>query len=212
MTAVLVAPPQHGTFNLLPNGGFTYTPDADYFGNDGFAYKAAQPGEESAVTAVDITVDAVQDPGKFAFAANNFFTDERTGTGIVTIVRTGGSEGTVNVDYAVTGDTATPFDDFFPSSDTLKFLDGEISQDVLVGVVSDEEPELSEMVKITLSNAADGATFAGGIPPEATLTIINSDPPPAISFNDPAPVAEGDPGDATPANVPFVLTLAEASS
>lgn len=38
--AQVVTPPQHGQIALSPNGTFTYTPDPDFFGADGFAYRA----------------------------------------------------------------------------------------------------------------------------------------------------------------------------
>src|SRR5207245_2366312 len=39
ITAVLVAGPAHGTLTLNANGGFTYTPSANYNGPDSFTYK-----------------------------------------------------------------------------------------------------------------------------------------------------------------------------
>lgn len=38
--AQVVTPPQHGHVDLLPDGTFTYTPDPDFFGADGFTYRA----------------------------------------------------------------------------------------------------------------------------------------------------------------------------
>jgi VCBS repeat-containing protein len=39
LTAMLVTGPTHGTLTLLSNGSFTYTPNANYFGNDSFVYR-----------------------------------------------------------------------------------------------------------------------------------------------------------------------------
>jgi hypothetical protein len=43
-TAVLVTNPTHGTVVLNPNGGFSYTPAANYVGTDVFTYRAATAG------------------------------------------------------------------------------------------------------------------------------------------------------------------------
>src|SRR5205085_1355128 len=40
LSAVLVSGPSHGTVSLAADGGFTYTPAADYNGPDSFTYKA----------------------------------------------------------------------------------------------------------------------------------------------------------------------------
>jgi hypothetical protein len=212
LTAQLFDPPQHGVLTLKSDGGFTYTPDADYFGNDGFSYLADDGTEQGVATGVAFNIAAVADPGKIGFAATDFTADESSGTGIVTIVRTGGAEGVVTVDYATTPGTAAAVDDYVPTSGTLTFDDGEISRDVLVGIVGDGQAELSETILVTLSNPTGGAKFAGNVAPAATLTIANSDPPPSVFVADPAPVVEGNPGDAEQHMMPFRLTLSKPSS
>src|SRR5439155_24830857 len=41
LTASLVDQPAHGKLTLADNGGFTYTPDQDYVGEDHFVYRAS---------------------------------------------------------------------------------------------------------------------------------------------------------------------------
>ena len=41
LTAQLVSGPAHGTLTLNPNGSFTYTPAANYYGPDEFWYRAS---------------------------------------------------------------------------------------------------------------------------------------------------------------------------
>ncbi len=41
LTAILRAQPAHGQVVLRADGGFTYTPDSGYFGDDGFSYAAS---------------------------------------------------------------------------------------------------------------------------------------------------------------------------
>jgi hypothetical protein len=61
MTAVLVSGPAHGSVELAVDGSFTYTPQADFFGDDTFTYRASDGTIESDVATVTIEVDAVGD-------------------------------------------------------------------------------------------------------------------------------------------------------
>ncbi len=65
LTAEVVEQADHGTVALNPDGGFTYTPEADYNGPDGFSYRATDDEGGSAVAAVTLTVNAVNDPPSF---------------------------------------------------------------------------------------------------------------------------------------------------
>src|SRR5439155_11136537 len=61
LTAVLVAVPAHGTVIVLANGGFTYTPAANYNGSDSFTYAASDGIATSNVATVALTVTSVND-------------------------------------------------------------------------------------------------------------------------------------------------------
>ena len=61
LTAILASGPTHGTLTLNANGGFVYTPAADYNGSDSFSYRASDGTLQSAPTTVSITVNAVND-------------------------------------------------------------------------------------------------------------------------------------------------------
>jgi hypothetical protein len=63
-TAVLVSTVQHGTLALAADGGFVYTPNANYNGADSFTYKAKDvQNNQSAAATVTITVGAWLDRG-----------------------------------------------------------------------------------------------------------------------------------------------------
>lgn len=61
ITAELVAQPAHGTVTLAANGGFVYTPNANWFGSDSFTYKAKDAELYSNIATVTITVTPVND-------------------------------------------------------------------------------------------------------------------------------------------------------
>ncbi len=56
MTAVKISDPAHGKLTLNADGSFVYTPDTDYFGEDGFEYKVSDGISESDTATVKITV------------------------------------------------------------------------------------------------------------------------------------------------------------
>jgi len=61
LTAILVSGPSHGSVALNANGGFTYTPAANYNGSDSFTYKANDGQADSNVASVLLTISAVND-------------------------------------------------------------------------------------------------------------------------------------------------------
>jgi VCBS repeat-containing protein len=62
LSAVLDGGPSNGTLTLNPDGSFTYTPNADYNGDDSFTYHASDGALDSGVAAVVITVNPVSEP------------------------------------------------------------------------------------------------------------------------------------------------------
>jgi hypothetical protein len=57
LTAAVVRNPAHGTAALSANGGFTYTPAANYFGQDNFIYQANDGPTNFGTAFVNITVN-----------------------------------------------------------------------------------------------------------------------------------------------------------
>ncbi|MFN0019865.1 MAG: Ig-like domain-containing protein [Pirellulaceae bacterium] len=76
LTATLVSEPLHGALNLGPDGSFTYTPEANFSGVDGFSYLVSDGISESSVATVTLQVNAVDDA---PLAVNDeYTTDEDT--------------------------------------------------------------------------------------------------------------------------------------
>ncbi|MBK9121838.1 MAG: tandem-95 repeat protein [Chloroflexi bacterium] len=61
LSAAVVANPIHGSLALNADGGFTYTPNANYNGPDSFTYRASDGSLQSNVATVSITVNPVND-------------------------------------------------------------------------------------------------------------------------------------------------------
>jgi large repetitive protein len=61
LTAALVTGPVNGTLTLNTDGSFTYTPNANFFGNDSFTYTVSDGQLVSGTATVSLTVNAVND-------------------------------------------------------------------------------------------------------------------------------------------------------
>jgi VCBS repeat-containing protein len=70
LSAVLVAPPAHGTLSLQADGLFTYTPAPNYFGDDHFVYKASDGTTQSASTTVTLHISPINHAPTFVKGAD----------------------------------------------------------------------------------------------------------------------------------------------
>lgn len=107
-------------------------------------------------------------PGVLAFSAAAYEIDEG-GNLVVTVQRTGGSDGVVAVQYATSGGTATVDDDYTDTNGLLIFEDGVTSLTFTLPAKTDAIEELDETLTLTLSNPFGGATI--GSVNQSTVTI-----------------------------------------
>jgi hypothetical protein len=117
---------------------------------------------------------AIEPFGRLRLASADVVLTEAGPAAIVTVNRELGQSGVLQVDYAVTGVTATDGADFTGSSGTLVFLDGETSKQIVIPIAQDAEDEADETFSVTLSNLFLAATIDG--PATATVTILDDDP------------------------------------
>jgi hypothetical protein len=122
--------------------------------------------------------------------------DEKDGSALVEVLLGGSagqaSTGTVTVNYATTGITATAGSDYSSVSGTLSFAPGQTAKTVVVPIADDATAEPSENFAFTLSSATN-ASIADGT---GTIAIGASDAPavasPAVSVPADVLVGEGD--------------------
>ncbi len=161
----------------------------------------------------DIGADEVPQigPGSLQFSSPTYSVGEAGGTATITVNRSGGTSGTVTVDYAtVAGGTATGGAactagvDYINASGTLTFIDGDNSESFNVTICNDPTDEPDETVNMALTNPTGGATI--GAQSTAVLTITDDDPTPGtfnVSIGD-VRVVEGNSG---MSNAVFNVTL-----
>jgi hypothetical protein len=109
----------------------------------------------------------------FRFSSATYTAAETTANAIITVQRLNSGVGTVTVDFAATGGSATPAVDFTPVSGTLTFGPGVMARTFAVPIANDTVDENGENVNLTLSNPGAGTNL--GTPKTATLTITDND-------------------------------------
>jgi VCBS repeat-containing protein len=85
--AELVGAAQHGTVTLAESGGFTYSPDAGFSGEDAFTYRAGDGSGVSPETTVTIDVAPVADPPETRL--EGFFEPVEMGADVLNVVKGG---------------------------------------------------------------------------------------------------------------------------
>ncbi|HYE64248.1 MAG TPA: Calx-beta domain-containing protein, partial [Pyrinomonadaceae bacterium] len=143
--------------------------------------------------------------GSLQFNAATYSVNENGGSASITVTRTGGSIGTVSVNYATSDSTATAGSDYTSASGTLTFAEGETSKSFTIPITDDLLDEADETVNLALSDPAGGATL--GAQSTAVLTITDNDAQPSLAIND-VTVMEGNSGTT---NAVFTVNLSAAS-
>ena len=112
--------------------------------------------------------------GNLRFSASTYSIAESGAAATITVTRSGGSAGTLTVDFATKdsgGGTAAPDQDYFPTNGSLTFGPGVTSQHFVIPIIDDAAHEANETVLVELSGGSLGdVTFI-----EATLTIKDND-------------------------------------
>ena len=98
LRALVVSGPAHGTLSLNADGGFLYTPAANFAGRDSFTYTAGDGTVESNVATVSLTVSAVNDAP--VAQGEGFNTNEDTALNV-------GAPGVLSNDSDVENDSLT---------------------------------------------------------------------------------------------------------
>ena len=93
--------------------------------------------------------------GQVQFSARFMAVIEDVGLMTVTVVRTGGSAGTLTVDFATADGTAIAGQDYTATSGTLTFSGGETSKTFQVPITEDAPTETNETFTISLHNTSN---------------------------------------------------------
>lgn len=123
---------------------------------------------------INVQPGTTADPGTLRFGSASTSVNEGAGQASIGVVRAGGDDGMVSVEFATANGSATAGADYTPRSGTLTFADNEDgTKTFTVPILNDAVDESNETVNLSLSNPGGGATL--GSPSSATLTIIDND-------------------------------------
>ena len=148
----------------VPVAGDT-TPESD----ETFTVNLSSP--TNATIAVGTGTGTILDddsPGELQFASPAQSVSEGAGSITISVTRTGGSGGSVSVDYATAPGTASDGSDYVGTSGTLTWAAGDTApKTITVPIMQDNTVEGNETFTVTLSNVTGGATIG----PEDTCTV-----------------------------------------
>lgn len=130
---------------------------------------------------------------------------EDVGLMTVTVLRTGGSAGTLTVDYATADVTAIAGQDYTATSGTLTFNGGETSKTFQIPITDDVPTEEIETFNVLLRNTVSLESL--GVPNTLNVTILDRTTVPTLLISN-ASVVEGGPGTTTQMLVPLNLFAA----
>ncbi len=134
--------------------------------------------------AVAITaVPPGENPGTIQFTTTTITAPEGGTSLVVTVRRTGGSDGTVTVNFGVTGGNATSGSDFTLAAGALVFADGETTKTFTVNTIDDPQFEGIETLTLSLSSPTGGAII--GTVGSTTITFGDNDTAQSASFREP---------------------------
>ncbi|MBB3208041.1 glucose/arabinose dehydrogenase [Rhodopirellula rubra] len=112
-------------------------------------------------------------PGVVSLQTSNVNVDEDAGTVSIEVVRTGGSDGEITVDYETQDGTAIGGADYVSKQGTLTFANGETTQSIVITLTDDNTIEANESFNVTIDNVTGGATLL--VPRTATVTIVDDE-------------------------------------
>ena len=126
-------------------------------------------------------IDSVSTPGVIGFSSPSY-TVNQGGTATITLTRTNGTSGTVQINYSATNGTAVSPGNFTAESGTLTFGSGVASQTFKVPTASGTGAQPDKTVNLQLATATGGATI--GLT-NAVLTIVNDNVNGHVAFTAP---------------------------
>ena len=112
------------------------------------------------------------------FGSLSYSAREAEGNVTVTVIRTGGLNNEIEVEYSTSDGTAVVGLDYHKTTGTLTFDPGVSSQVITVPVEDDTKYEANEVFKLSLSDLTGNGSL--GARKTASITILDNDTPPAV--------------------------------
>jgi uncharacterized delta-60 repeat protein len=120
------------------------------------------------------TLIIVNDDSGVGFSSAGYTVNENAVGGgvVITVLRTGATNGTATVDYRTANGTARSPQDYLAQSGTITFLPGQTSHNLVIPIVDDTVIESDETFLVLLTNLVGSTALSV---PAATVTIRDND-------------------------------------
>lgn len=152
---------RHGNVTSLAKG-LTYTTST----------LEESPSLES-TSVISLSVVEFQPKGLFGFGSTSWYTTEASGKVNLTVLRDHGTRGLMDVGYTLSDGSTSGAEDYFISSDFIRFRDGQTKGVIQISLIDDDEVERHfETLTVTLSLRGpinDGAALR---PSASTSTVL----------------------------------------
>ncbi|MEA2489673.1 MAG: large repetitive protein [Acidobacteriota bacterium] len=181
------------TSQMQPVGNSPAAPPAGVEAGDTWLAMSEDLQQTWAGDRVDAHLGEASGPGTLSVALDGSTVNvaESAGTARLTVLRTGGTDGQVSIDYKTVDYTAAAGLQYEARAGRLTFGPGEILKTIEVPIINDSAYAASSTFRIVLSEPA-GTTITGLT--TIDVAIQDDDPPPQLSMSESVSVTEGDDG------------------
>lgn len=167
LTATLVDGPAHGSVTLNADGSFTYTPDANYHGPDGFTYLANDGQLDSNVGVVNIDVLSVNDAPVLESDTFDILENSADGTLVGTVEATDVDLPADSLSYSEAGGTGAAAFDIVASGDIVvansALLDYESTRSFTLDITVTDSLGATDTATVTIDLLNQTAIISGTV-------------------------------------------------
>jgi hypothetical protein len=157
--------------------------DSSYENEENLTVTLSSPTNGAVLGTISSAVVTIEDndpapvAGSLQFDLTSYQQTEGATSANITLSRSGGSSGSVNVDYTTVDGSAAAGSDYTSASGTINFAAGVTSVSFQITLLDDTVYEGDETVSLVLSNPTGGAVI--GSNDTAQLTILDNESAPA---------------------------------
>ena len=144
--------------------------------NEEFSIELSNPTGDALLgntTVAPIIILDDDGPGELSMESSSYAVNEHSAAFDILVLRSGGYEGEVSVDFSTIDDTAHGITDYKSIDGRLSFADGERSNTITIEIINDEEYEDNETFNLILTDPLGGAEISDIA--SSTITILNDD-------------------------------------
>ena len=169
----ITAPPQKGTIQI-DQSFMHYIPGENVSGDDHFTIVVTDQNNQQQTYNIDVAIVEPK-PGSIRLFQNQYSIDEQMETIGITVLREGGYDGTITVDYKTVKGNASDGNDFIAASGRLEWLDGDFEPKTIeIQLINDTAYEFDETFELILHNPSDNTEIKQS---ESVIITIKDDDP-----------------------------------